>query len=178
MMEEMIDVLDENGVKTGEVVTRKEVHKKGLWHRIIVVAIIDNNNQLLMQQRSYQKDTNPGKWDISVAGHVSAGQTSLEAAIREVEEEVGIHISTENLQYVLTSKHETKPKEDYIVKHIHDFYIAKVSKIDMEHIVLQESEVENAKLVNKREFQYMVEHEDMVKRDDIYQAILNDWLDN
>ena len=94
MMEEMIDVLDENGVKTGEVVTRKEVHKKGLWHRIIVVAIIDNNNQLLMQQRSYQKDTNPGKWDISVAGHVSAGQTSLEAAIREVEEEVGIHIST------------------------------------------------------------------------------------
>ena len=48
----------------------------------------------------------------------------------------------------------------------------------MEHIVLQESEVENAKLVNKREFQYMVEHEDMVKRDDIYQAILNDWLDN
>ena len=29
-MEEMIDVLDENGVKTGEVVTRKEVHKNGL----------------------------------------------------------------------------------------------------------------------------------------------------
>ena len=45
-MEEMIDVLDENGVKTGEVVTRKEVHKNGLWHRIIVVAIIDNNNQI------------------------------------------------------------------------------------------------------------------------------------
>lgn len=96
-MEEMIDVLDENGVKTGEVVTRKEVHKNGLWHRIIVVAIIDNNNQILMQQRSYTKDTNPGKWDISVAGHVSAGQTSVEAAIREVEEEVGIHICSENL---------------------------------------------------------------------------------
>ena len=177
-MEEMIDVLDENGVKTGEVVTRKEVHKKGLWHRIIVVAIIDDNNQILMQQRSYQKDTNPGKWDISVAGHVSAGQTSVEAAIREVEEEVGIHINDKDLQYVFTSKHETRPKEDYIVKHIHDFYVARVNKIDMEHVTLQESEVESAKLVNKEEFQDMVEHENMVKRDDIYQAILNDWLGN
>lgn len=32
---ELIDVLDENGVKTGEVVSREEVHKKGLWHRAI-----------------------------------------------------------------------------------------------------------------------------------------------
>ena len=177
-MEEMIDVLDENGVKTGEVVTRKEVHKNGLWHRIIVVAIIDNNNQILMQQRSYTKDTNPGKWDISVAGHVSAGQTSVEAAIRKVEEEVGIHICKENLQYVFTCKHESRPKENYIVKHIHDFYVAKVDKIDMEQITLQESEVESAKLVIIEEFQYMVEHEYMVKRDDIYEAILKDWLKN
>lgn len=66
-MEEMIDILDENGVKTGEILTRKEVHKRGLWHGVIVVAIVDSKNQILMQQRSYKKDTNPGKWDISVA---------------------------------------------------------------------------------------------------------------
>lgn len=71
-MEEMIDVLDENGIKTGEILSRKEIHKKGLWHKIIVVAIIDENNQILMQQRSYKKVTGPGKWDISAAGHVSA----------------------------------------------------------------------------------------------------------
>ena len=41
-MEELIDVLDENGNKTGKIVTRKQVHEQGLWHRIIVVAIIDN----------------------------------------------------------------------------------------------------------------------------------------
>ena len=171
-MEELIDILDEDGNKTGRIETRTQVHEKGLWHRIIVVAIIDNNNQILMQQRSYTKDTNPGKWDISVAGHVSAGQTSVEAAIREVEEEVGIHICKENLQYVFTCKHESRPKENYIVKHIHDFYVAKVDKIDMEQITLQESEVESAKLVNREEFQYMVEHENMVKRDEIYKAVL------
>lgn len=67
-MEEQIDVLDENGMKTGEIVTRKEVHVQGLWHRIIVVAIIDKNGHLLMQQRSIKKETNPGKWDVSTAG--------------------------------------------------------------------------------------------------------------
>ena len=53
-MEEMIDVLDENGVKTGTIATRKEVHKKGLWHRAIVVAIINEKNEILIQQRSYR----------------------------------------------------------------------------------------------------------------------------
>lgn len=171
-MEEMIDVLDENGIKTGEILARKEVHKKGIWHRVIVVAIIDNNNQILMQQRSYKKDANPGKWDISVAGHISAGQTSLEAAIREVEEEVGIYLKGEDLQYIFTTKNESIPKEDHIARHFYDFYIAKINKINIENITLQESEVENAKLVNKEEFKYMLEHENMVKRDDIYKAIL------
>lgn len=66
-MEEMIDVLDENGIKTGEVLSRKEVHRLGLWHRVIVVTIIDKNDQILMQQRSLNKDTDPGKWDITAA---------------------------------------------------------------------------------------------------------------
>lgn len=80
-MEELIDVLDENGNKTGKIATRKQVHEQGLWHRIIVVAIIDKDGQLLMQQRSKNKVKNPLKWDVSSAGHVSSGQTSIESAI-------------------------------------------------------------------------------------------------
>ncbi len=45
-MDELIDVLDENGIKTGEILPRSEVHKKGLWHRIIVIAIINEKNQI------------------------------------------------------------------------------------------------------------------------------------
>lgn len=72
-MSELIDVLDENGIKTGEVLSRNEIHQKGLWHRAIVVAIVNKNNQVLLQQRSFKKDKNAGKWDISVAGHISTG---------------------------------------------------------------------------------------------------------
>ena len=46
---ELIDVLDENGIKTGEILSRDEVHKRGLWHRIIVVAIINEKNEILIQ---------------------------------------------------------------------------------------------------------------------------------
>ena len=48
MKEELIDILDENGIKTGEVAPRSEVHKKGLWHRAIVVAIINEKNEILL----------------------------------------------------------------------------------------------------------------------------------
>ena len=68
---EYIDVLDENGVKTGEILSRKEIHQRGLWHRAIVIAIINGNNEVLLQQRSIDKDKNAGLWDISVAGHIS-----------------------------------------------------------------------------------------------------------
>lgn len=172
-MEEMIDVLDENGIKTGEVLTRKEVHKLGLWHKIIVIAIIDEQNQILLQQRSYAKDTNPGQWDISAAGHVSAGQTSVEASVREINEEVGINVEDKDLSYILTYKKESNVREDYIDKQIFDCYITKVKEINMNDIVLQESEVADAKLVTKNEFKSMVESGNMVKRPEFYKAILD-----
>ena len=49
MKEELLDVLDENGIKTGQILPRKEVHKCGLWHRIIVVAIVNDKNEILKE---------------------------------------------------------------------------------------------------------------------------------
>lgn len=92
MMPEMIDVLDENGIKTGQIVTRDEVHRKGLWHRCIVVAILNDKNEILLQQRSQEKLTNPGKWDVAAAGHVDAGEDALSTVIRETSEEIGVNI--------------------------------------------------------------------------------------
>ena len=52
MKDELIDVLNEDGIQTGEILSRAEVHKRGLWHRAIVVAIINEKNEILLQQRS------------------------------------------------------------------------------------------------------------------------------
>lgn len=67
-------------------------HDKNLIHRAIGVIIYNNNGDILLQKRSKFKDLNPGKYTISASGHVAKGQSYLEAAVRETEEELGINI--------------------------------------------------------------------------------------
>lgn len=115
---ELVDVLDENGIATGEIRTRKEVHEKGLWHRAIIVAIVNKENQLLIQQRALDKEKNAGMWDISVAGHLSAGQDSLSAAAREINEEVsvdlGATVDVREFRFMTSFRSEIKYKENFI----------------------------------------------------------------
>ena len=171
-MEELIEVLNKDGTQTGKVVTRKEAHEKGLLHRIVVIAIIDKEGHILMQQRAKNKETNPGKWDVSVAGHVSAGQTSLQAAIREVEEEVGIHLEEKELEYILTYKKESIVMEHFISNHIFDFYLVKRNKIDLEQVKIQKSEVEQVKLCNKKEVEEMIKKNITVERKPVYEELI------
>ena len=171
-MEELMDVLDENGNKTGEILTREQIHKKGLCHRIVVIAIIDAQGNILMQQRSKNKSKNPGKWDVASAGHVSSGQTSTEAAIRETLEEVGIKVNEEELEYVLTYKNEENVEEDYRDNQIYDCYIVKRDKINLRNIKVQESEVEQVKLCNLKEFNQIIENGNIMERDELYKKII------
>ena len=171
-MKELIDVLDENGNRTGEILTREEIHKKGLCHRIVVIAIIDTKGNILMQQRSKSKAENPGKWDIAAAGHVSSGQTSIEAAIRETLEEVGIKVSEKELQYILTYKDKEKVEEDYIDNQIYDCYIVKRKKIELKDIKIQESEVEQVKLCSLKEFDEIIKSGNIMKRDELYKEMI------
>lgn len=171
-MEELIDVLDENGNKTGEILTREQIHKKGLWHRIVVIAIIDGQGNILMQQRSKNKAKNPGKWDVAAAGHVSSGQTSIEAAIRETLEEVGIKVNDKELEYIFTYKDIKNIAEDYIDNQIYDCYIVKREQIDLKDIKMQESEVEQVKLCNLEEFNQIIKNGNIMERDELYKKLI------
>ena len=90
---EYIDVLNENGVWTGEVLSRDDVHKKGLWHRALIAVVINSDNQVLMQQRSDTKDKFPGLWDLSVAAHVKSSEDAITTLVREFNEEIGLVLS-------------------------------------------------------------------------------------
>lgn len=172
-MEELIDVLDENGNQTGKIVTREQIHKLGLCHRIIVVAIIDKNGQILMQQRSKDKTKNPGKWDVSVAGHVSSGQTAIEAAIRETQEELSLKIVAEELKYIFTYKDKAKVEDNYIDNQIYDCYIVEKEKIDMNDIKIQKSELEQVKLCNLTQFKEIISNNNVMNRQEFYEKITN-----
>lgn len=86
---EIFDVVDADDQVTGQS-TRGEVHAKGLLHRAVHVFVVNRRGELLLQQRSRLKDAHPGVWDSSVAGHLDAGEGYEAAAVRELEEEMGI----------------------------------------------------------------------------------------
>lgn len=155
MNQELIDVLDENGVKTGEILPRKEIHKKGAWHRAIVVAIINENNEILLQQRADNKEKNAGMWDISVAGHISTGQDAVSAASREVNEEVGISlgfkVDIKDFRYIFSYRSQQKYSKDFIENQFYDFFILRREGIKLQDIKMQKEEVKATKFVNANE---------------------------
>ena len=78
---------------TGQA-TRGEVHAKKLIHRAVHVFAINKRGDVLLQQRSMFKDAHPGVWDSSVSGHLDSGEDYTTAAIRELDEEMGIRVET------------------------------------------------------------------------------------
>ncbi len=170
-MEELIDVLNENGIKTGEVLTRNEVHRRGLYHRAIVVAIINNKNQILLQQRSFNKEKNAGMWDISVAGHISSGQDSISASIREVKEEVNVYSEESEYEHIITYKDKRIIRDNFIENQFYDFFILRKPDLKLSDIKVQESEVEQVAFVDPNTLGKMIANKEMVERNVMYSAL-------
>ncbi|MBR1623504.1 MAG: NUDIX domain-containing protein [Pseudobutyrivibrio sp.] len=106
MLEETFDIVDKEGNPTGEVVTRKQAHAEGICHRTAHVWIVRDNEDcmadVLLQKRADNKDSFPGKYDTSSAGHILAGDEPLDSAIRELAEELGIEAKPSDLTFIGT----------------------------------------------------------------------------
>jgi len=97
---EILDIVDEYGNPTGKTVERKKAHEEGIMHRTSHVWLLRKKQgkfQVLLQKRSETKESFPGCYDISSAGHIPAGVDFVESAIRELQEELGISASADEL---------------------------------------------------------------------------------
>ena len=103
--EERLDVLNEQGVPTGEVKARALVHRDGDWHRSFHLWIVREGRYVLLQRRSKEKDLEADKVDVSVGGHFRSSETLIDV-VREVEEELGVVVTPGELEYLDTYKAE------------------------------------------------------------------------
>ena len=102
---ELFDICDEQGNPTGDKVERSEAHAKGICHRTAHIWIAKQENgryKVLLQKRSMDKDSFPGRYDTSSAGHIQAGDEPMESALRELGEELGINAQNEDLDFAGT----------------------------------------------------------------------------
>ena len=100
-MAEILDIVDEQGRPTGQTVPRAVAHAEGIRHRTSHVWILRRHAgrvEVLLQMRCQAKDSFPGCYDISSAGHIPAGCDFVESALRELREELGVTLPADALQ--------------------------------------------------------------------------------
>ncbi len=143
---EYLDIIDENGLPTGKTVPREEAHAQGIPHRTSHVWLVRYRNgrpQVLLQKRSLNKDSWPGCYDISSAGHIPAGVDFIPSALRELQEELGVSVKPEEL--VFCGNRRIHADGVFHGKPFHDRQYSRVFALfcDREDFILQKEEIES-----------------------------------
>ncbi len=145
---ELFDILNEDGTKSGVVRERGVAHREGSLHPTAHIWIVRPNGEsgydVMLQKRSAGKDSYPGCYDISSAGHVAAGDGYLESALRELKEELGITVLPEELEPV--GIHKGYMEAEFYGKPFRDAEMSQMyvyrKPVEIDGLSLQESEVE------------------------------------
>lgn len=138
---ELLDLYDFDRRKTGDTIVRGELPPEKGRYAVIHICIFDENGNMLIQKRSSNKKSWPDKWDVSVGGAVISGETSGEAASRELFEELGIVLDLS----------KTPPALSFCSQNCFDDYYIVTGCPPLEDITMQESEVAAVKMADKAE---------------------------
>jgi isopentenyldiphosphate isomerase len=126
---EYFEIYDAEGNPTGELEERGVVHARGLWHRTVHVWLYREGPEILLQKRSAHKDSHPGLWDVSAAGHMNVGEDPVSSARRELREELGLDMGAEPLRFVEKSRRTLTSREGkFIDREITFVYLLRYSE--------------------------------------------------
>ena len=140
-MDEWVDIVDAYGKPTGKTVLKSDAHREGYLHPTVHIWCYSKDGRILLQKRGIFKSTFPLMWDVSVAGHIGAGEDPLTAAVREIKEEIGIEIEPTQLRKI-GMFHELHHHENGVIdSELHHTYLVTLEPEDVE-LTPQPEEVE------------------------------------
>lgn len=144
-MEELLDTFDING-NLLKPQTREFCHTEipGCYHKSVWIWIVNDKGEILVQKRSSLKKKSPNKWDMPSAGHVDAGETLLQACVRETKEELGLDTRENDFVFL-------KEMLNHKGWEFNEIYLLKTTA-KIEEFVLQKEEVSEVKYFNYDEF--------------------------
>jgi isopentenyldiphosphate isomerase len=156
-MNEYIDIVTKDGKLTGTSALKSDIHNKGYYHNTAHVWLYTKDGHVLLAQRAASKLICPLLWDVSVAGHVDAGETIEHAAIREVKEEIGLTITIGKIHKIGVFECFQSYPNGIVDNEFHHTFISELTS-DINDLNLDKNEVENVKLVNLQEFQNFIDN--------------------
>lgn len=117
------------------------------YHMVVHVCIFNNKGEMLIQQRQPFKEGFPNLWDITVGGSATMGDSSQDAAEREVLEEIGLKLDLQGIRPHLTINFDKGFDDVYLVE----------QDVDIDSLTLQETEVQRVKWATKEEIFALVD---------------------
>lgn len=144
---ELWDVYDKDRKPTGKTMVRGDKFEDGTYHIVVHVCIFNTSGQMLIQQRQPFKKGWSNMWDITVGGSAVAGDSSQEAAEREVFEEIGLKVNLRNARPSLTVNFEVGFDDIYIIE----------EDVDIHSLHLQYEEVQQVKWATRNEILAMID---------------------
>lgn len=144
---ERCDIYDVYGNRTGKTFLRGFPLKNGQYVMVVDIWVINCNNEILIQKRSRLKKDLPGTW-ATHSGCALAGESSVQAAMRELKEEIGIVIDPKRISKLNRKIRGKLLSENFIVE----------QEIDISDATLQLEEVSQIKWVSAQQLRKMVNH--------------------
>jgi isopentenyldiphosphate isomerase len=143
--EEWVPLVDEQGKVTGQA-PRSQVHNGSkLLHPVVHLHVINHNKAILLQKRPLSKQIQPGKWDTSVGGHISAGETLEQALKKEAFEEIGLIDFSAKIQKVYKWESEIEVELVYLF-----------TTFDFKNLKVQSDEVEEIRFWTKNQIENQI----------------------
>lgn len=156
---EYLDIVDENNQLTGKTEERNIIHEKGIWHREVAVWIMNEKGEILLQKRAANKRQEPNKWAIC-AGHIEAGESIEDSIIREMEEELGIKVNINQLEFLKIYKKQNDIPNNNIKNYNFQYMYFLKTNWNIEDYKIQLEELSKIKYVPFTEFEDIVKNKD------------------
>lgn len=158
--EGLIEVLDEHGSPTGELVHIYDIHERSLWHRTANVYVVNSKNEVLLQKRSSTIRVFPNMWTMSAGGHIRAGHTPLQTAVAELKEELDLDIAPEEfISFAETTKDEAQQNGTLRDREFHSNYIVHAD-VDIDTLKMQVHEVADLEWMPVEEYRAVIASND------------------
>lgn len=138
------DLYDINRNLTGETIYKGDLIPDGKFILVVLAFMQNSNGEFLIQKRSIQKH---GKYG-STGGHAKTGETSIQAMLTEINEEIGLNVNENELNLVYSGR-------DDINKVFFDLYYMK-KDFSVDSLVLQKEEVESVKWMSVDEIKHLI----------------------